>query len=145
MFVFRTKVPYGSYGQHPLAGNILRLECEGAVRPVTITLPSSERCCLLPLTNAPFLIVSISGRQITVVLSKLEELCQISPAEDLGAFLSIFVERRHLYALSVMWEVLLEPAFSGAMSNLQNVRFISECDGVIWFPAVKMRGLISII
>lgn len=112
---------------------------------MAITLSSSERCLLLPLTNAHFLIVPISGRQITAVLSKLEDLCQISLAEDLAAFLSIFVKRRHLYALSVRWEVLLEPALSGAMPNLQNVRFISECDGVIWFPVVQMRVLISII
>lgn len=39
----------------------------------------------------------------------------------------------------------MKPALSGAMSNSQNVRFICACDGIIWPPAVQMRGLISII
>lgn len=40
---------------------------------------------------------------------------------------------------------MLEPALCGAVSNPQNVRFICACDGVIWLPAVQMRGLISVI
>lgn len=94
---FRTKVLYGSYRQHPHARNILRLECEGAVDPGATFLASLEGCFLLPLTNVPFLIPCISGRQITAVLFKLGDLCQIPSAEDLAAFLSVSLSREDTF------------------------------------------------
>lgn len=70
-YVFRTKVPYSTYGQHPHTGNILRLKLEGAVGLMATFFVNLEKSFLPPLTNAPFLILCVSVRLITAVLFKL--------------------------------------------------------------------------
>lgn len=100
-YVFRTKVPYGTYGQHPHTGNILRLKLEGALGLMATFFVNLEKSFLPPLTNAPFLILCISVRLITAVLFKLWDLCQISSAEDLAAFLSVSLSREDTFMLSL--------------------------------------------
>jgi len=77
------------------------MKCEVAVGPVATSLASLESCFLLPLTNAPFLILCISGTQIAAALFKLGDLCQISPAEDLTAFLLMSLSKEGTFMLSL--------------------------------------------
>lgn len=65
------------------------------------SLASLEKCFFALLKNTLFFIVWLSGRQVTAVLFKLGDLCQISSAEDLADALSVSLLREDTLMLSL--------------------------------------------
>lgn len=132
-------------GRTPREEKTLKLECEGLVGPVATSLASLEKWFFALLKNVLFFIICFLGGRSQLFSLNWEIFAKFHQLRIWLIFYQYLCWEKTPLCYSVRWEVLLKPALSGTMSNSQNVRFICACDGIIWLPAVQMRGLISIM